>query len=232
MKDVRPNSETEYNASNNANDAKLDEALKAAMARQACPDTMTLADFQAGWLAQPERATVEAHLTRCDDCQTELTRLGQFMTADATGVEPSSTAKWQAGPGFAWQLREAGRTIVRFIDEALSPQPQFAAIASKGQLGGDDPTILRQIILTPDDVDDLDLHVIVRQAVDDDQTCLVQIRAEIPSRWPDLDGTWVLAKAGHWQAKGQTDEDGHLSFGGLPLALVDQLVVEVGASAG
>lgn len=228
MKNVRPSSETEYD---DQNDNKLDEALKAAMARQACPDTMRLADFQAGWLAQPEQATIEAHVTRCDDCQMALTRLGQFMAAEAPVAEPISTLGWQVGRGFEWQLREAGRTIVRFINEALSPSPQFAAIATKGQTGQDDPAILRQIIVTPDDVADLDLQVIVRKAVGDDQTCLVQIRAEIPSQWPDLGGTWVQAKAGNWQAKGQTDEDGHLSFNSLPQTLVDQLVVEVGASA-
>lgn len=230
MNDVRRNPETEYEPDNQPQDAGLDQALKAAMARQSCPDTMTLADYQAGWLEQRAGASIEHHLARCQECQAELSRLTQFLTVEAS--EAIAAPRWQPGSGFEWQLRAAGRTIIRLLGDALvPPQPQFAAIATKGRTGDDDPALIRQIVVTPEEIDDLDLQVIVRREAAEADTCLVQIRAEIPSQWPELAGTQISVTAGEWQAQGETDDDGQLTLTGLPLDRVDQLLVEVGASA-
>ncbi|MEM7029929.1 MAG: hypothetical protein AAF629_10225 [Chloroflexota bacterium] len=236
MKEDRQDPETEYDLPNDTGDLQLEASLRAAFLRHQCPDTMILGDFQAGWLDEKETAQIKAHLTRCDDCQAELTRLGAFLAVEETeqeAVEATSAVPWQVGLGFEWQLREAGRMVIRLISDALMPpQPQFAAIAVKGQSDANDPTIVRHIVLTPEEVDDLDLEIIIRQLKPDGGTCTVQVRAEVPSRWPDLAGVTVVAQAADWQAEAITDDDGQVNFSDLPAQLVDQLVVEARLSEG
>ena len=104
MKEDRHTPEPEYDPPNDADDIMLDAGLRAAFSRQLCPDSMTLGDFQAGWLNEKETAQIKTHLTRCDECQAELTRLGTFLASEEVATDP--VTPWQVGAGFEWQLRE------------------------------------------------------------------------------------------------------------------------------
>ena len=77
------------------------------------------------------------------------------------------------------------------------------------------------------EVEDLDMEVTVLTDPAQAEHGIVRVRAEVPSRWPELAGTGITASAGEWQAQGQTDDNGEVTFTGLPLTLLDQLRVEV-----
>jgi hypothetical protein len=205
----------------------IDDLLKAVLYRRECPDTAILNDFQMGTLAEPARQDVAAHLARCPHCQAEVNRLVDFLGQEKPAA--STDSGWVQKAGFEWRrLHETGQVMIRLLGAALSPPPpQPLPLAVKGHtLDTGETDILRHIALGPDQVDDLDMEAIVRQGHDDSGQCTLVVRVQIPSRWPEFAGTLVRVSAGDWRAEERTDQDGIVSFDGIPQALLDQLTIE------
>jgi anti-sigma factor RsiW len=212
-------------------DVNLEAWLGVAMYRQSCPEPMLLGEYQLGLLDGAEKIHIQAHLARCPHCQAELAELIDFL---AEGVLPavssleSQSPNWVQELGFEWQrIRETGRIMIRLLGEALTPGViQPAPIALRGHQA-EPGNVLRRLILSPDQTEDLDLEVTVTQQTDHPQQGVLTIRAQVPSRWPDLAGVPVRASAGDWQAEGLTDEAGEVFFEGVPTDSINGLMIEV-----
>jgi hypothetical protein len=212
-------------------DEALEAALKAALYRQDCPYTMDLVEYQMGSLADPERERLQAHLTRCPHCKEELHRMAKSLYADMPVPKSAQDRDpgWIEELGFVWRrVRETVELIVRPLVETLTPPPPLLApIPAKGRVEAEPADVVRRIILGPDQADDLDLEATIRRSSDDPRLCTLTVQVAVPSRWPDMAGTQVRATAGDWGAKGVTDEEGKVTLAGLPVNLVNGLVVEV-----
>ncbi len=206
-------------------DEALDAALRAALYRRDCPDSLELVEYQMGLLANPGQKRLQVHLAHCPHCEAELKRLVESLEKDVPVSQP-----WIKELGFEWRRRvlEISGVIIRLLAEPLLPsQLQLAPIPVKGRVEAEPADVVRRVILGPEQTDDLDLEATVRQSSDDPQLCTLTVRAAIPSRWPDLAGTQVRATAGDWRAEGLTDEQGEVTLAGLPASLVDRLVIKV-----
>lgn len=206
-------------------DEALDAALRAALYRRDCPDSLELVEYQMGLLANPGQKRLQVHLAHCPHCEAELKRLVESLEKDVPVSQP-----WIKELGFEWRRRvlEISGVIIRLLTEPLVPHPlQLAPIPVKGRVEAEPADVVRRVILGPEQTDDLDLEATVRQSSDDPQLCTLTVRAAIPSRWPDLAGTQVRATAGDWRAEGLTDEQGEVTLAGLPASLVDRLVIKV-----
>jgi hypothetical protein len=209
----------------------LEAWLRAAIYRQNCPEPMLLGEYQLGLLDEAAQARIQLHLARCPHCQADLAELVDFL---AEGVSPSiptlesQSPNWVQELGFEWQrIRETGRIMLRLLGEALTPEAlQPAPIALRGHQA-EPENVLRRLILSPDQTEDLDLEVTVTQQTDHPQQCVLTIRAQVPSRWPDLSGVPIRATAGDWQAEGVTNEAGEVVFEGVPTDSIDGLMIEV-----
>ncbi len=208
---------------------KLETILKAALYRRNCPDTMTLSNYQMGVLTKPEQGRVRAHLDRCPHCGSELSRLLTFLATETSAHD--SESNWSQALGFEWQcVRETGQMVIRLLGQALSPPRMLrpAAIAVKGQAHGlEEDDVVCRITLDPDETGDLDIEAIIRRDQDDPQLGILVVRAQSPSRWPDLAGTLVWAAAGDWQAEDMTNDEGMVTLTGLPIGLLDALSIKV-----
>jgi hypothetical protein len=223
--------EDSVDSKNTPGEEALEAALRAALHRRDCPDTMELVEYHTGLLAAPEQKRLQTHLTRCPHCRDELERLTESLDEDVpASIKGSGWVKTTLG--IEWRRvreagREAGKVIIRLLTEPLPPQPQLAPMAVRGRTEAEPGDVVRRIALGPDQVEDLDLEAAIRRSSDDPQLCTLTVRAAIPSRWPDLAGTQVQATAGDWGAEGVTDEEGEVTFAGLSVNSVDMLVIEV-----
>lgn len=204
-------------------DNHLEKILKSALYRTDCPDTMVLVDYDMGWLDQEESQPVQQHLTTCPHCQAELKRITAFALSEVTQADPS----WQNLVGAKWRkLKETGQLIIQVIDEALTPPSLTPAIAVKG----DEPqnhTALRQIVLTPEDTEDLDVEVLIELTPNMQNTCTLTVRVQDPEQWPDLAGTQVVAQAEDWQRSELTDDNGEAILRELPQAYLGSLTISI-----
>ena len=213
---------------NDIPDEALEAALRAALYRRDCPDAMALVDYHLGWLTEPEQRRIQTHLARCPYCQVELDRL--IKASDADRLVSEKDPGWTKGLDFEWQrLRKTGRVIIRVLAEGLTRPPhlQLAPIPTKGRADAEPANVVRRISLGAEQAGDLEVEAIVYRAGDDPQACILNVRVAVPSRWPDLAGTLVQVRSGNWQAQGATDEAGGVTFRGLPISLIEGLVIEV-----
>ncbi len=219
---------------NIGDDKTLESGLLAALYRRECPDTMAIGEYQLGLLPEPEQIQLKAHLERCPHCQGELARLAEFLTEEPIPTMPpvaDEAQTWTLGDGFRWLKEKTGAFIIRFETTVLpsaSLHPQFSG-ATRGHSSDTDPekNAIRQIYLTPDQVDDLDLEITIYKSAEVPELCTLTIRAEVPSRWPDMSGLRVRAVADHWQGEDVTNEEGQVVFEGLPADLADKVVFEI-----
>ena len=204
----------------NFNEDALDQGLLAALYRKACPDAFDLGAYQMGLLAKTERRQLQTHLQTCPHCQAELDDLTEFMTVE-----------WQEAPGFQWGWQETGQLIIRMLAEIAAPFSQETMPIPLRSKSSDEPReVLRHIILSPDEVEDLDLAAEIYLPQDSDEAdsgCVLSIHVEIPSRLFAPANIVVQASAGAWQATGQTDDDGDVLFEGLPQSSIGALVITV-----
>ncbi len=203
-----------------AREGLVDETMAAYLAERE-----TLARLMPELVAQ-----VEALLAESAAEAEEAPLLPPFPTfADRfeTGDKPDDSTGWQQRPTFEWRLREAGTVVVRLLSALVSPPPLLAT-AVKGEA---DPEAtleeLHRLSLDPDDTGDLALEIIIHRDPTAPALSRLTVRAESPSRWPDLAGVQVQATAADWQAVGPTDDDGEVMFEGLPVADIKRLVIEV-----
>lgn len=190
--------------------------------------------------AAPERAALLLHLALCPDCLAEYTLLRElqdvgttpvpaFPSPDLAFLEPA----WMPIRDWLYQIRFEGRRMMqvalRLAETFTPPSAVMApALAYKGTpQPGSKGEIVRQVMLTPTETDDLDVEGVVRQIVNDPHHYMLTVRVQVPSRWPDLAGTGVHAQAADWHAEGTTDTDGVVQFTNLPVALVDQLRITI-----
>jgi hypothetical protein len=209
-------------------EATLETGLKAALRYQNCPDSMTLNDFQAGLLTATAQTALQQHLATCADCQAALERLEAFLASEAVSPAPAdqTAVSWTRVRDVEWRLREAGQLVIRFVAQSLTP-PQLAPIPTKGDATSPEAETLRHTALDPNDIEDLDIELVALKNASDPETCTLNIRVAILSRWPELQGTRIQASTTSWQAIGTSDEDGLITLAGLPIAQLNHLVVEI-----
>ncbi len=212
-------------------DDELETGLKAALYRRDCPEAMILGEYHLGMLSKSVQAGVHHHLARCPHCQAELARLVDFLAEDVLSPLPaieSPSPNWVQELGFEWQrVREIGRIMIRLLGEALTPGAlQPAPIALRGHQA-EQGDVLRRLILSPDQTEDLDLEVTIARQTDNPQQYTLTVLAQVPNRWPDLSGVQVQATAGAWNATGTTDEIGKVILEGLPIDLLKILFIEI-----
>lgn len=201
----------------------LEEILKSALYRTECPDTMILVDYDMGLLDHEENQQIQQHLTICPHCQAELTRITTFAPSEVIQADPS----WQDLVGAKWRkLKETGQLIIQVIDETLTLPSLTPAIAVKGDEPQNQNT-LRQIVLTPEDTDDLDVEVLIELTPNIQNTCTLTVRVQDPEQWPDLAGTQVVAEAEDWQRSELTDDNGEAVLRELPQAYLGSLTISI-----
>ncbi|BCX04014.1 MAG: hypothetical protein KatS3mg053_1952 [Candidatus Roseilinea sp.] len=208
-----------------AHERKLARMMRAALFRRACPDTMTLSDYQLGLLGSVEHARVRAHVARCPHCQAELTRLDAFL------ADRSVAPGWVKDVGFEWQRlvsagSKAGKVMIRLMKEALTPG--LRPLPVRGQLDevseGTETDACRRIVLHLEQTSGLDVQAEVRQSAAVPGAWQVMVKVLVPDRWPDLSGTPVKLQAGTWSREVVTDEYGQAVVDGVPHALDDLLM--------
>ncbi|MCS6848641.1 MAG: zf-HC2 domain-containing protein [Anaerolineae bacterium] len=191
--------------------------LRAALFRRSCPDTMTLSDYQLGWLGSAEHARVRAHVARCPHCQAELARLDAFL------ADRSVAPEWIREVGFEWQRLvraggRAGKVVIRLVKEALTPS--LRPLPVRGQRDdvneATEANVYRRIALHMEQTDGLDVQAEVRQSATVAGAWQVTVKALVPERWPDFSGTRVKVQAGPWSREAITDEYGQAIVDGVP----------------
>lgn len=208
-----------------AQERKLARMMRAALFRCSCPDTMTLSDYQLGWLGSAEHARVRAHVARCPHCQAELARLDAFL------ADRSVAPGWVKDLGFEWRRLaqaggRAGRIVIRLMKEALAPS--LRPLPVRGQLDVTDDVVeggaYRRVALHLEQTDGLDVQAEVRQSEAVSGTWQVKVKALAPDRWPDFSGTLVKVQAGAWTREVTTDEFGQVVIDGVPRVQHDLLM--------
>ncbi len=216
-----------------AQERKLARMMRAALFRRSCPDTMTLSDYQLGWLGSVEHARVRAHVARCPNCQAELARLDAFL------ADRSVAPGWVRDVGFEWQRlarvgNRTGKIIMRLMKEALASS--LRPLPVRGQFDGTDDAVeaeaYQRVALHLEQTDGLDVQAEMRQSKTVSNAWQVKVRALVPDRWPDLSGTLVRVQAGTWIREVTTDECGQAVVDGVPRVQHDLLMtIEVDPEA-
>jgi hypothetical protein len=199
-----------------------------------------------GCAGDSEWQPVQLHLEVCAHCAEHYSRLAAadaFQDRPATLPEdtvlhdamkvpapPSEHASrgWQVAVGFRWMVAAAGRLLVQVAAESMGPivAPTVLA-ATRGTEEPDRRDDLWHIVLTPQETGDLDVEAIVRRDPQRADTCRLSVQVQTRSRWPDLAGVRVIARAGDWHAEGLTDDGGQVILAGLLSARLRDLEIEV-----
>lgn len=204
---------------------RLARMMRAALFRRSCPDTMTLSDYQLGWLSSAEHARVRAHVARCPHCQAELARLDAFL------ADRSVASGWIRDLGFEWQRLvraggQAGKVVIRLVKEALTPS--LRPLPVRGQLNdvseATAANVYRRIALHMEQTNGLDVQAEVRPSATLSGAWQVTVKALAPDRWPDFSGTLVKVQAGAWTREVTTDEFGQVVIDGVPRVQHDLLM--------
>lgn len=185
-----------------------------------------------------EYATMMMHIIFCPHCTAEYAILKELNTM--TGSEMAHFPRpdlsflapaWKPVHDWLYQLRQEGNRIVQVIlrlSENMSPPVALTPLAVKGNMHtASQREIVRQVNLTPVDTEDLDIEAVIWKQRDDPMHYALTVRVQIPSRWPDLQGTEVSATAAEWHADGTTDSEGMVQFEGLPAALLNHLHITI-----
>ncbi|MCS6848638.1 MAG: zf-HC2 domain-containing protein [Anaerolineae bacterium] len=207
-----------------AREHRLERALRVALFRRSCPDTMTLSDYQLGLLNSMEHARVHAHVARCPHCQAELARLDAFLAG-----RPAISG-WISDAGFEWRRlaragEQAGQVVIRLVKDALMPLPRLLPVRGEAQVA--DFSVYRQIVLHPEQTGGLDVQAEVRRSAAHEDAWQVIVKVQSPERWPELAGTAVKVQTGAWSREVITDEHGRAVVEGIPNALLDAMVIKV-----
>jgi hypothetical protein len=208
-------------------DRKLEAVLSAALYRRDCPDLAALSDYQMGRLNEVEQNRIGVHLERCLHCQAETGRLAEFL-----GQTPEP--KWITAVGFVWaRLQGKGQVLIRLLKEAtMPPTLRLAPVPVKGRASEAEPEALIRINLSYEETGDAEVEAVAQRSQTDPQRCMLVVRVQIPSRWPNLKGTLVRAIANDWQASGYTNEAGEVRLGELPIDLLSAVTLQVIPSTG
>ncbi len=105
----------------------LEQSLIQKLYRWDCPPNQILGEFQLGMLSQERAASVQAHLSQCVLCATEVTKLATFLADDSMLIEQASSQNNHGGVKQAVKrlledLREQSAEHVRRITAVLVPQ--------------------------------------------------------------------------------------------------------------
>ncbi len=191
------------------NDNTLDNFFSALLFRVDCPDTMLLGDFHRGLLDDDNEAEeIRNHLLKCHHCVEEIGRL-DVMLAEVPEKQPS----------FVWQrLDELGQLVIRFLRP--SPvAPQLVAVK------GASTDLLREATLLPEETGGVDVAVSVFPTTE--TKCNVNVRVQIPERWPDLSGVMVTLVADEVPVEKVTDENGDALFNDISRSSLDSLTLNI-----
>jgi hypothetical protein len=192
-------------------------------------------------------ADVARHLDSCLDCANAYALLYDLELAGATLPQPDqlpqpdlsflepAIANTTASPTFGEKLRAALEQTVGGFELQLSPaffaglapQPAFSALrgSDESQRYGE-----RLFSLDPDEESTATFPLMLAAYRDNANRdlCLLEVTTTPPGRsWPELEGIQVTLHAENNTWKGHTDAWGLASFEGIPLALLDQLLIEV-----
>lgn len=191
--------------------------------------------------------TVALHLDSCLDCANAYALLYDLELAAATLPQPNlipqpdlaflgqDMASTTAAPTLRERLRAALQQTVGGFTLQLSPhllagfapQPAFSALRSpaESQRYGE-----RLFSLSQDEesTEALPLTLAAYRDNANPDLCLLEVTAAPPERsWPELEGIQVTLQAEGNTWEDQTDAWGLASFEGIPLTLLDQLLIEV-----
>jgi hypothetical protein len=132
---------------------------------------------------------------------------------------------WQVN---VWQRPSALPRVALHWHPGAHAATTPGAVAVKGvSASHDSQEVVRRLTISPDMIDDLDLEAVVLRVPRSPQHYAVVVRVECPSRWPEVAGTLVRARADGWADEGMTDRDGLVRFHALPVEALDALVIEV-----
>jgi hypothetical protein len=201
---------------------KVERTLHAVLYRYECPPALALSDYQMQILSKTDQGEIAAHVAQCPHCRAELQRLAAFLAPD------TALLGWREAGGFIWQrFQEKGAILIRILQEALLPLPPHPLAVKGHKPEVSDLEIIRRITLSPDETGDLDIEAIIWRDPQSSTYCQMSIRVQSPYRWPELAGVVVQAVAHTWQREGTTNDNGEVTFGGLPEEWSGELSIEV-----
>lgn len=150
-----------------------------------------------------------------------------FLPAFPTFAEEQS-ATWIKEAGFKWKrLQESGRLLIQLLQASFRPSPLSEQAVRGTNTDLEKTKAIHQLSIQADDPDDLDVEGVIWPHPDVPQQGILRIRAQIPSRWPNMEGILVKATAENWEVEGTTNDDGDVFLEGLPLEAVDTLKIEI-----
>jgi hypothetical protein len=184
--------------------------------------------------APPPDSVLMAHLAACVACRAELDELlavtraaydGQFAAAprypaaDLSFLHPAPVARIR---DHMWRLDHLGRLAIQFSDALVAAlAPRAATGAARGQF-------LFRYVQDPGTVDDLEITIEVFAEDATRNLGRVRVGVDVPSRDAlDQSGSRVVVRAGETAWQGETDESGSVDLAPIPLALVNQMRVEI-----
>jgi hypothetical protein len=194
-----------------------------------------LALMQDPYIRYPEMA---AHLESCAGCRAELEELMELVGPAYSGqVEPAGSypafdlSFLQAPPiqpaelSKSWFVDELHRLVIVFSDALLAGmRPQALVQAARGQA-------LYRYTPEPAPPDGIMLTIDIFADEANANIGNVQVLIDLPDRDPfDQSGIRVNMWAGDRVWEGMTGETGSAAFGGVPLALLPRLRVEIALS--
>lgn len=108
---------------------------------------------------------------------------------------------WTFAKGFKWRKFPTGEVVIRLLPQT-SPT------------NADSDNVIRRLVITPAQIDDLSLEVTILQADSYMPLCTLNIVLKRPSRGTNLAGLLLEAEAATWQATGTTGANGHMTLTG------------------
>lgn len=170
------------------------------------------------------------HLGRCRDCAAELHELEQMIGTAYQGLLPAARPYPQADlhflePPRTWLSQRPGHIQIQFSGALLAALRQHGTLATRGHL-------LYSYTPPLDASLDLTLRIEVYAEQARPQMSSVAVDVELSAHDPfEQPSSQVLLSAGELRWQAETDPLGHSLFQNVPLALLDQLRIEVSAPA-
>jgi hypothetical protein len=165
-------------------------------------------------------APAAAHLQRCPTCQAAAAALFSLTEAAFTGILVPERTAWRPDLSF---LRPRGlRRIVQITAEiaAAMRQPQLAG-AIRGRMLG-------RYVQGPAPGSPLGVTIELFEAAGAPGRARARIAIDVPGRDPfDQAGARVALRIGRERWEGETDSEGWVDLGPIPLAQIAEMRVEV-----
>lgn len=154
------------------------------------------------------------HVRHCQQCTRAIESL--LTAIDTVGEKPP------------WEQDRLGGIWLN-LARAFSPGDQLllATKAREEKIPVESEEMVYQFSLGTEETGNLDIEITAYRDEQAPERCTIFVKAEIPSRWPQLAGTEVVMEKGADAFSEKTDEEGVARFEKIPVAELPEVTFRV-----